>query len=301
MTAERLDAVKGFVFDLDGTLALGDRRNHGLRPLRGGLEVTRYLTEREVPYAIFTNGTARTPAAYASMLRDLGFDVPADRVLTPATSAVDVLLRRGHHRVMVLGTEGLTEPLRAAGIDVVPPRRGERADAVLAGWYTEFGMAALEAACAAVWDGAAVYSASQSIFFATAEGRSIGTSRAICGMIRDLTGARIRVVGKPSLDALHSAARRLGVRARDLAVVGDDPDLEVPMAHRGRACAIAVATGLSGPGAYDHLPVSRRPHLSLAGVHELADLLAGRDAAKGVPPSTDRHRRRSDGLDHSRG
>ena len=34
----RLRAVRGFLFDMDGTLVLGDRRNHGLRPLPGALE-----------------------------------------------------------------------------------------------------------------------------------------------------------------------------------------------------------------------------------------------------------------------
>ena len=51
-------------------------------------------------------------------------------------------------------------------------------------------------------------------------------------MIRSITGCRVEVVGKPSLHALRSAARRLGARPAQLAVVGDDPVLEIPMAHR---------------------------------------------------------------------
>jgi 4-nitrophenyl phosphatase len=96
-------------------------------------------------------------------------------------------------------------------------------------------------------------------------------------MITSLTGCGLRVVGKPSLDALRSAADRLGARAADLAVVGDDPQLEVPMAHRGRALAIAVGTGLGGPHAYDGLPAARRPHLQVRGVDELLEMLGGAD------------------------
>ena len=36
----RLADARGFVFDLDGTLVLGDRRGHGLRPLPGAVETT---------------------------------------------------------------------------------------------------------------------------------------------------------------------------------------------------------------------------------------------------------------------
>jgi len=81
---------------------------------------------------------------------------------------------------------------------------------------------ALEAACHAVWGGARLYSASQALYFATATGRAIGTSRAITAMIRSVTGCTVHVIGKPSLDALRAARRRLGVPMADLAVVGDD-------------------------------------------------------------------------------
>jgi 4-nitrophenyl phosphatase len=195
-------------------------------------------------------------------------------VMTPASSAVRVLGRRGHRRVMVLGGPGLTSPLAEAGFEVVPPSAGGRADAVLVGWFPEFTMPALEAACHAVWDGAELYSASQTPFFAVAGGRALGTSRAISAMIRSLTGCGLRVVGKPSLDALRSAAARLGVGPGRLAVVGDDPALEVPMALRGRALAVAVGTGLGGPDAYDGLPASRQPHLRVRGVDELLTLLS---------------------------
>jgi ribonucleotide monophosphatase NagD (HAD superfamily) len=142
-------------------------------------------------------------------------------------------------------------------------------------------MPALEAACHAVWAGAALFSASQTPFFAAANGRALGTSRAITAMIRSLTGCRLTVTGKPSLDALRAAATRLGVRPADIAVVGDDPLLEVPMAHRGHALAIAVDTGLGDAAAYDHLPAGRRPHLRLRGVDELLEICR----SLGVSPS----------------
>ncbi|WP_375803549.1 hypothetical protein [Streptomyces sp. A012304] len=85
---------------------MGDRRNHGLTPLRGAPELTAALIARGLPWLIFTNGTTRTPEGYAQVLRRIGFDLPDDAVLTPATSAVDHLLAKGHRSVMVLGGEG---------------------------------------------------------------------------------------------------------------------------------------------------------------------------------------------------
>src|SRR3954447_26996323 len=216
----RLRAVRGFVLDMDGTLALGDRNNRGIRALPGAVEFVQLLVERGTPFCVFTNGTVKTPAQCADALQQAGFPVPDDAVLTPTSSAAEVFRRRGHRRVMVLGGKGITEPLEAAGLEALPPLRGTGADAVFVGWFRqELNFEALEAACDAVFGGARFYSASQSLFFATAEGRQVGTSRAIAAVVRDVTGCDVTVVGKPSLPALQVAARHLARETDELAVV----------------------------------------------------------------------------------
>ncbi len=272
---ERLGRVRGFVFDMDGTLVLGDERNHGLNPLPGALEITHWLSERGIAFAVFTNGTTRPPEEYAATLRKLGFSLADEAMLTPVSSAVDLFVKRGYRRVLVLGGDGLAMPLRKAGIEVVAPVGKPQADAVLIGWYREFTMNNLEAACHAIWGGAKAYSSSQALFFATAAGKTLGTSRAIGAMLKDVTGCRVHVVGKPSLYALSAAGHRLGLQLKDMAVVGDDPALEVPMAHRGRSMAIAVNTGLGDAGSFAHLPKAKQPHLSVHGVDELWRVLQG--------------------------
>jgi NagD protein len=273
---ERLRQVRGFVLDMDGTLVLGDRDNRGLTPLPGALEFLSLLVERGLPFRIYTNGTVKTPEQCADALQQAGLPVPADAVLTPASSAVDVFRRRGFGRVMVLGGKGITEPLEAAGIEALPPLRGTSCDAVMAGWFRqELTFEALEAAVEVVDAGAAYFSASQSPYFATAEGRTLGSSRAISAVVRDLTGCRVTVVGKPALQALRTAARSLGLAPAELAVVGDDPELEVPMAHKGGALAVAVHTGIGHAQSFTDLPAEVRPHLDLPDIGALAGLLRG--------------------------
>lgn len=270
---ERLLACAGFVLDLDGTLALGDALNHGLEPLPGAVEFTGWLNRRGVPYAVCTNGTTRTPDDYASAVRGMGFELDDELMVTPVTSAIDVLTRRGHRRVVALGGDGVRIPLQDAGLDLVEPVGRPQADAVFVGGYREFTMDVLEASCYAVWGGARLYTASQSPFFASRGGRALGTSRAITAMIRSVTGCPTEVVGKPSRHALRSAARRLGLPFRRLAVVGDDPDLEIAMARRGGALAIGVETGIANREAYDALPPRRAAHLVMTGVHDLLKAL----------------------------
>jgi 4-nitrophenyl phosphatase len=259
---ERLRAARGFVLDVDGTLVLGTRDGGDFAPLPGAVELTALLADRGVPYAVFTNGSAKSPGYYVDALRAVGLTIPDEGVLTPVSSAIDVLRSRGHRRVLVLGTrDGIGAPLTDAGLQ--PLFTGDAgADAVLIGLFRGFGMADLDAAYDAVSAGAALYTCSEARFVATAAGTKLGTSRAIAGALHAVTGVRAELVGKPSRHAIDTVAGQLGVPPAELVIVGDDPDLEIGMARR--AGAFGVLVGSAGSGDAD---------LRLDGVDALVALL----------------------------
>jgi ribonucleotide monophosphatase NagD (HAD superfamily) len=120
-------------------------------------------------------------------------------------------------------------------------------------------MKGIEAACEAIWAGARLYVASDVPFFATKQGRTMGYSYAIVGAIRRVTRASMILTGKPSLHALRFVARRLGLRCRELGIVGDDPSVEVIMARRGGATAFAVTTGVMAREEWERQTGLRRP------------------------------------------
>ncbi|MGZ5940442.1 MAG: HAD-IIA family hydrolase [Rhizomicrobium sp.] len=269
---DRLARVKGFVVDMDGTLVLGDNKNTGLRALPGAAQFIGHLNQQKLPFVAFTNGTVRKAGEYVPKLRDVGIHLEAHQVMTPSSVAAEYLKRRNFRRIMVLGGEGVGGALAEAGLEVLrPPERG--ADAIFVGWFREFGIDDLEAACDAVWRGAKLFTASQAPFFATAQGRALGTSRAIVAMISSITGCRATLLGKPSLAALRAASRRLGIPTTELAVIGDDPELEVPMAHRGQAMSIAVTTGIGRKADFAALP--QAPHLVVPNIGEFLRLYRG--------------------------
>lgn len=194
--------------------------------------------------------------------------------MTPSTVATEYFLRKQYQRVLVLGCEGVWRSIADAGIEVILPGNGKtgKIDAVYVGWYKEFVTGDLEVVYKAVSSGAGLYSASMVPFFASAQGKAINSSFIIAGMISKLTGAKTKVLGKPSLEAMRSVKHRLGVKMKDIAVVGDDPKLEIPMAHKTHALAVAVHTGLSKREDFAKLPKGKRPHLNLDGVKSLLDL-----------------------------
>jgi HAD superfamily hydrolase (TIGR01450 family) len=264
--------IEGFMFDLDGTLVLTDKSLARYEVLPGAIEVLSKLKARGIPFLALTNGTAYPAAQQAPKLRAVGLPIADEALLTPSTVAADLMPRRGVNRALVLGTPGVGHALGEAGIEVLFPGQAgcEHVQAVYIGWHPECTMADIETAAHAIWNGAELYVASAVPFFATADGKKMGYSYAIAAAVRKLTGAHMILTGKPSLHALRLVARKLRVPMRRLAVVGDDPLVEILMARRAGAISFGVNTGVTKAKDWASLPCSRRPHRVL---HNLAEVL----------------------------
>jgi len=276
--AAQVAQAKGFIFDMDGTIALGNSASGGHEPLPGAVELLAALRRRGIPFRVFTNGTAKPPASYARGLRSAGFDIADDEMMTPSTSAAIWLERQGLGRVRVLGDPGVAEPLLTRGLEVIGPAETAEVDAVYTCWFRGFTFPDLEAACTSVWDGARLTTASHVPFFATANGRGIGSSFAINRMISSLTGKRAKVLGKPSRVAFDIAVAAMGLprdAGAQVMVVGDDPALEMAMARKGGAIGIGMTTGMMRADAVAALPATQQPHAVIGRLQAITRALAG--------------------------
>jgi 4-nitrophenyl phosphatase len=263
--AARLADAAGFIFDMDGTIALGDAASGGHRALPHAIALLEALQARGTPYVVFTNGTAKAPAAYAASLRAAGFPVTDDQMLTPSASAAAWFAQQGIGRVRVLGNAGCAAPLRDLGLDVIDPSEpAAGVEAVYTGWFREFDFDSLEAGCDSLWHGARLFTASNVPFFATATGRAIGSSFPINAMLTAMSGKRARILGKPARVAFDIARQRMGLprsASKAMVVVGDDPALEMRMANAVGAMALGLTTGIMKDAA--DLPERDRPTVLL--------------------------------------
>ena len=280
MTPEMIETVRsasGFIFDMDGTIALGDAASGGHQALPGAVDLLALIKRRGVPLRVFTNGTAKPPATYAASLRKAGFDLDDAEMMTPSTSAAAWFVKQGIGRVRVLGNAGVAAPLIDAGISCIGSAEPAQAvEAVYTGWFREFTFPDLEAACQSVWDGALLTTASHVPFFATATGRGIGASFAINARITAMTGKRAKVLGKPSRIAFDAAADAMGINGADrrcIVIVGDDPALEMRMAHNARTTGIGMTTGIMKPDAVAALKPAERPHAIIASLRPLYEAI----------------------------
>jgi ribonucleotide monophosphatase NagD (HAD superfamily) len=184
-----------------------------------------------------------------------------------------VFKARGYQNVLVLGTPGVVEALGGHGIRCSLPgtEDARHADAVYTAWSPECSMADIHAAAGRVLDGAPFYTASDVPFFATQEGPAFGFSCAINGAIHRVTGVEPQVTGKPSQLAMNFVAAKLGLPTNEIAVIGDDPRVEIEMAVAGGAIGIGVTSGTTSREQWSAQAPERQPELVIDTVGELLE------------------------------
>jgi 4-nitrophenyl phosphatase len=266
--------VGAVIFDIDGTLLHANDPSgvKGAHPILGAIEAVARVRASGRPVLFFTNGTGRPPAEAAADLRALGFALADGEYLNPAVVAARWIAREHPGKsVLVLGGAGVVEPLRDLDVPVIEAAKARTADVVLVGWDDALSYRALRAACDSVWAGAPLLATSTAAVFSVNGGPAPGWSGAIVAGIRHTTGARAVTLGKPSPIALREMCRALGVPPARTAVVGDDLNLEIAMAHRLGSPTALVLTGISTEA--DVRVARRAPDAVLTDVRDLPGLL----------------------------
>ena len=263
----RLDEVRGFVFDIDGTLVhrTGPEEVHAIP---GAREVLERITASGRPFAVFTNGSHLPPDAFAEQLRAAGLPVADGQVLTPLRS---VMAYRGAMRVLPFASDSARAYLAENGMELVDD--GDPVDAVFVAHSDHVDFEELERAARAVIAGAKLLTASYVPAYAGANGPILSRGAMITAAIAKASSSRPVVVGKPSQAAVRVMRRQLGIRSEEMAMVGDDFRLDVALGRLGRSTTVLVRTGISADLDLDTVPAGRRPDLTVGTIAELLDRL----------------------------
>jgi NagD protein len=252
----------GYVFDLDGTLYLGDRL------LPGAAETIAAIRRYGARVAFLTNKPLEAPATYAAKLTDLG--IPAEP--REVVSSTDALLRylssaAPGARVLPVAEQLLIGLLRDGGFDIVDLATPERAEVVVVSWDRTFDYAKLLAAFRAVRAGARLVATNPDPFCPTPDG-DLPDCAAMLAAIEASTGSRAEaIVGKPSAHMAGTLLDRLALPPDDTILVGDRLLTDVRMAHEAGMASALVLTGATAPDALDDASVV--PDYVLGGVAEV--------------------------------
>jgi 4-nitrophenyl phosphatase len=211
-----LAGLRGFAFDLDGTIWEGPRL------LPGAADMVTELRAAGIGVVFASNCSRYGSGPLARRLEELGVDATATEVLTPFDLVgEEVRHRLGAVPVLVIGTDEVANVLRASGHTPVPPARWQEARAVVVGVDPEFSYDRLRAAARAVAAGAMFFAINLDARFPVGPNVFDPGCGALAEAIAVAGGARPIAIGKPEPTLFQTAIRRLGCSARQAAMVGD--------------------------------------------------------------------------------
>jgi len=266
-----LSSVKGFVFDIDGTLVHREGPRLHLQP--GAVDVLARIRDSGRPFVLFTNGSHLPPRAFAQEIRDAGLDVTDDELLTPLVSVLFYLRTHGHGgSLLAFVNDVVTAYLANAGIPVAGEGDAD-VGAVFVAHQDVVDFPKLERAARALLHGAPLLTGSYAPYYAGHNGPIFSRGAMVTAALAKVSGAEPIVVGKPSQAAVDAVSDRLGVPIGEIAVIGDDVAMDIALGRLCGARTILVTCGTSGDVDCETLPDEHRPDTVVEGVAALLDWL----------------------------
>ncbi|WP_409341290.1 HAD-IIA family hydrolase [Paenibacillus sp. MBLB4367] len=231
--------TRGFVFDLDGTVYLGDKM------IAGAAETIRALRDRGDRVVFLTNKPIASRSSYVKKLADMGIPAQLSDVLNSSMLVAKYLSDRmqAGQKAYVIGEQPIIDELKEHGVPLT--ENSEEADYLILSWDREFTYQKLNLLYQAAMRGAFIV-ASNPDFTCPVENGQLPDTGTIIAALEAATGKPIdMVVGKPSLIAAQTAVKQLGIDAADCYAVGDRLETDIRMGNDGGMQSVLVLTGVS--------------------------------------------------------
>jgi 4-nitrophenyl phosphatase len=255
---ERIRQTSCFLFDLDGTVYLGNQL------LPGALELLDYLGAQNTPYYFLTNNSSRSRKDYAAKLTGFGLMMDRDRIFSSGmATALYIKKAKPGAKVYLVGTPSLEKEFHDFGFQLVD----ENPDYAVLGFDTTLTYAKVRRLCDFVLAGIPYIATHPDINCPTPNGfmPDIG---AMMAMVEASTGKDADlIIGKPQSPMIEAITNLTGYQASQLTMVGDRLYTDIALGKAG----IQTVLVLSGETRREDL--ADPPHKPDLVCENLAELL----------------------------
>jgi NagD protein len=242
-------SINGFIFDLDGTVYLGDAA------LPGAVQSIAELRRQGKRVLFVSNKPLEPRQSYARKLARLGIPASPDDVITSAfVLGYHLAHTEPNLRLYVIGEPNLLDELRSHGLQIVEefteqdPKvviRPNGVDAVVVAFDRTLDYRKLNTAYQALRNGAR--------FFATnadkacpMPGGAIPDAGGTIAALEHMTGRKVELLaGKPSALIVQVALQRLSLPADQVMMVGDRLETDIFMGQQAGMVTAVTLTGAS--------------------------------------------------------
>jgi HAD superfamily hydrolase (TIGR01450 family) len=244
-----------YVFDLDGTIYLGDD------VLPGAARLLAELRSRAIPVRFLSNNPTKDPAQYQRKLEGLGIPTPIGDIANTVVTTVRWL--SAHHPnavVFPIAEAPLVRALEAAGFEISDDPG--RVDVVISSYDRSFDYRKLQIAFDAIWfhRRAILVETNPDRYCPFPGGRGEPDCAAITAAIEACTGTtKVASFGKPDAIMVAEALAGLDVDPAACLMVGDRLHTDIRMAVDAGMASALVLTGDSSAREADALPPEFRP------------------------------------------
>ena len=264
----RLKGIRHVALDMDGTIYMGMSVFDYTKPFLARLK------QMGITYSVLTNNPSTSIADYLKKLAGMGIEATADEMYTTALATIDYLKTHlpAAKRLFILGTPSMTSEFVKAGFEVAEDSADDRPDAVVVAFDKTLSYARL---CRAAWwiqQGLPYVATNPDRVCPTDEPTVLVDCGSICKCLEYATSRQPDItLGKPDPNMLSGIMQRYGLRADEIAMVGDRIYTDVQMAFNAGAFGVLVLSGETTLDIVAEAP--RKPDLTADSIAVLGDLL----------------------------
>ena len=254
-----------YVFDMDGTIYLGDHL------LPGAARMINELRRRNIPIRYLSNNPTKDPDMYAQKLSKLGLPTPVEDISNTIVTTTKWLLANHPDAVLFpIGEEPLVRALKAAGFTISDDP--EKIDIVIASYDRTFDYRKLQIAFDAIWfhKRAFLIQTNPDAFCPFPGGRGEPDCASITAAIEACTRVKCsKSLGKPDPIMLQTTMEGLDARVEHSVMVGDRLQTDIQMALDTGMVSALVLTGEATADDARALPPESQPSFVLDRVDRL--------------------------------
>lgn len=235
---EKLKHIKCFLFDMDGTINLGNTLIPGMD------KFFEELSAAGRDFYLVTNNSSKGHEHYVEKMGRMGIKVTRDNVLISSDAFVYYMQHKNATaRLFVLGTDELKKTIREAGFTITETLE-EGADFVVVGFDMSLNYETLTIACRLIDRGVPYVATHPDVRCPIEGGEFIPDCGAMIELIKTATGkAPEDILGKPYHYMIDVITEKTGYKREEIAMVGDRLSTDIAFGLNNDVLAVLVLTG----------------------------------------------------------